>query len=93
MNVDLEIYINNIIKFFKKNPKDLLNLVPKELEDAFYSKIKERATLNMKEGTNIVLTQKQIIDICVELNKKKTTQDFIDERVFENSPFGQICLN
>ena len=93
MNVDLEIYISNIIKFFKKNPKDLLSLVPKNLEDDFYSKIRERATLNFEEGLNIVLTQKQILDICVELNRKKENEEPLDERVFKITSFGTICLN
>lgn len=93
MNVDLEIYLNNFIKFFKKNPKDLLNLVPKELEDVFYSKIRERASLNIEEGLNVVLTQKQIIDICVELNRKKEVQEPLDEKIFKPTPFGFICLN
>lgn len=92
MNVDLEIYINNIIKFFKKNPKDLLNLVPKDKEEVFYDKIRERAQLNHENGENLVLTQKQILEICVEINGKKQTEYF-DSRVFVDSPFGSICLN
>jgi hypothetical protein len=31
MSVDIEIYMSNIIKFFRENPKDLLNLIPKEI--------------------------------------------------------------
>lgn len=93
MNVDLEIYLNNFIKFFKKNPKDLLNLIPKEKEEVFYSKIRERASLNIEEGLNVVLTQKQIIDICVELNRKKEFEEPLDERIFQTTPFGIICLN
>ena len=93
MNVDLEIYLNNFIKFFKKNPKDLLNLIPKELEEVFYSKIRERASMNIEEGLNVVLTQKQIIDICVELNRRKEVEEPFDERVFKSTSFGIICLN
>ena len=93
MNVDLEIYLNNFIKFFKKNPKDLLNLVPKEMEEKFYSKIRERASLNIEQGLNLILTQKQIIEICVELNKKNTEAGILDERIFKPSSFGLICLN
>lgn len=93
MNVDLEIYLNNIIKFFKNNPKDLLSLVPQELEQEFYKKIRERASMNHEEGTNIVLTQKQIIEICVELNRKKKVDENFDERVFKSTSFGFICLN
>lgn len=93
MNVDLEIYLNNIIKFFKNNPKDLLSLVPKEMEQEFYEKIRKRASLNYDEGLNIVLTQKQILEICVELNKKKQVDEKIDERIFKSTSFGVICLN
>lgn len=93
MNVDLEIYLNNFIKFFKTNPKDLLNLVPKEMEQDFYKKIRERASLNLEEGLNVVLTQKQIIEICVELNRKNMPEEILDERVFKSTPFGVICLN
>ena len=46
MSVDVEIYMNNLIKFFRENPKDLLNLIPKNKEDEFYIKIKERAAQN-----------------------------------------------
>ena len=50
MNVDVEIYMNNIVKFFKSNPKDLLNLVPKEKEEEFYNKIREVAIENSDKG-------------------------------------------
>jgi len=93
MNVDLEIYINNFIKFFKTNPKDLLNLVPKEKEQDFYRKIRERASLNLEEGLNVVLTQKQIIEICVDLNKNIKSNEIIETTVFKYTPFGFICLN
>ena len=41
MNVDIEVYLNGIIKFFKDNPKDLLSLMPKEKEGDFYSYVKK----------------------------------------------------
>ena len=69
MSVDVEIYMNNIIKFFKDNPKDLLNLVPKDKENEFYLKMKEQAFENYEKGEEIPLTQQQIILICVELNQ------------------------
>lgn len=93
MNVDIEIYLSNVQKFFKNNPKDLLNLVPKSKEQDFYKKIKEIAELNFVEGRDIVLTQKQLVEVCVELNgKNKKIEDF-DSRVFVDSTYGKICLN
>jgi hypothetical protein len=69
MSVDVEIYMNNIIKFFRDNPKDLLNLVPKDKEKEFYHKLREQAFENYEKGEEIPLTQQQIILICVELNQ------------------------
>lgn len=94
MSVDVEIYMNNIIKFFKNNPKDLKNLVPLDKENEFYKKIREIAILNSEEGKEVPLTQKQLIDICVVLNNKnKKVTEYLDHRVFVDSKFGQICLN
>ena len=56
MSVDVEIYMNNIVKFFKENPKDLLNLVPKSKEEEFYVKIREIALLNAEKGEDANLT-------------------------------------
>ena len=69
MNVDVEVYISGIVKFFKKNPKELLNLVPKDKEEEFYGMLKKSSFDNYKKGEDYVLTRKQIIDICVELNE------------------------
>lgn len=71
MNVDIEVYLSNIVKFFKDNPKDLLNLIPKEKEQEFYKKIRSSSIKNYERGDDYILTRKQIIDICVELNTTK----------------------
>jgi hypothetical protein len=86
MSVDVEIYMNNITKFFRENPKDLLNLVPKDKENEFYLKMKEQAFENYEKGEEIPLTQKQIILICVELNQtlleppKMTMSDLLNKK-------------
>ena len=94
MNVDVEIYMNNFIKFFRDNPNDLLNLVPKIKEQEFYEKIRESAYNNLDKGEEINLTQRQIIDICVELNqpKKETVKESV-EHLFVKTKFGEYCLN
>lgn len=74
MNVDVEIYLSNFIKFFKSNPTDLLSLVPKEMEEEFYKEVKEVSLDNVTKGQEPQLTQKQIIDICVKLNSNNLTQ-------------------
>jgi hypothetical protein len=94
MSVDVEIYMNNIIKFFKNNPKDLQNLVPHHKEEEFFKKIREVAISNSENGKEISLTQKQLLEICVVVNgKEPKSQEILDERVFVPSRFGFICLN
>jgi len=92
MSVDVEIYMTNIIKFFRQNPKDLLSLVPKEQEEEFYSKIRETAFDNYENGKEITLTQAQLIEICKELNvvKKKSNEIKVP---FMETKFGKIFLN
>jgi hypothetical protein len=75
MNVDVEVYLSGIVKFFKENPKDLLSLVPKEKEDDFYSLIRKYSFENYEKGDDYVLTRKQILEICVQLNEKKRIED------------------
>lgn len=108
MNVDVEIYLNKILKFFRENPKDLLNLVPKEKEELFYRKIKEVTFKTFEESGEVGLTQKQIIEICVEINQKTLTEvtknknsELISEhpeflqlhRAIMSTKFGKIYLN
>jgi len=93
MSVDVEIYMNNIVKFFKENPKDLLNLVPKSKEEEFYVKIRETALLNSEKGEDANLTQKQLMEICVVLNGKHPVIDKKIQGIFIETKYGQICLN
>ena len=97
MNVDVEIYMNNIVKFFKSNPNDLLNLIPKDKEEEFYSKIREAAYENIEKGEDAPLTQKQMINICVILNGKEPKDEKVIEEKLEpymmNTKFGIIILN
>ena len=71
MNVDVEVYLSGIIKFFRENPKDLLSLVPKDKEEDFYSMIRKYSFTNHENGDDYVLTRNQILEICVQLNEKK----------------------
>ena len=98
MSVDVEIYMNNIIKFFKENPSDLLNLVPKDKEQDFFVKIREESLSNYEKGEEVSLTQPQLIKICAELNGKKDVYDkkIAEEqikKIFVETKFGTYCLN
>lgn len=98
MNVDVEIYLSQLLKFFKENPKDLLSLVPEDKSEIFFEKCREMAIQNSEKGEEITLTQKQMIDICVLINKgtPKTEDDFeklLREGIFLKASIGFICLN
>jgi hypothetical protein len=93
MSVDVEIYMNNIVKFFRENPKDLLNLIPKDKEEEFYGKIREQAFQNLEKGEEASLTQKQLMDICVKLNGKDPVIDKKHKDIFIPTKYGIICLN
>lgn len=76
MNVDIEVYLSGIVKFFKDNPKDLLSLVPKDKEDDFYLMLRKYSSDNHEKGEDYVLTRNQILEICVQLSDpKKVLQD------------------
>jgi hypothetical protein len=91
MSVDVSIYMNNIVKFFKENPEELLSLVPKDKESYFYQKIKEIAILNSKNSDEVALTKKQLIGVCLELNNVPKSNNTIN--IFQRTKFGEICLN
>lgn len=71
MNVDIEVYLSGMVKFFKDNPKDLLSLVPKDKENDFYSMLRKYSCDNYDKGDDYVLTRSQILEICVQLNDSK----------------------
>lgn len=92
--VDVEIYMNNIIKFFRENPTDLLNLVPKDQEEFFYTKIKEVANKNYEKGEDVSLTQSQILNVCSEINQSdKQVFEEISKNFIQKTKFGYLFLN
>ena len=94
MSVDVEIYMNNIIKFFRENPMDLINLIPKEKEEYFYTKIKEIAIKNYEKGEDVSLTQSQLIDVCSEINQSdKQVVEEISKNFIQKMKFGYLFLN
>jgi hypothetical protein len=94
MNIEVDIYLSNFIKFFKSNPEDLLSLVPKEMEEEFYQKVREVSTENVNKGSDAQLTQRQIIDICVGINRKLSNPmqmvDKESESYIIGTKFGSI---
>jgi hypothetical protein len=104
MNVDVEIYMNNIIKFFKENPNDLLNLVPKTKEEEFYSKLREVSNQNYEKGEEVNLTKNQIVIICAEIHgktkkvkeetpKPKTIDEMLNDSRYQELTIEKLIIN
>jgi hypothetical protein len=91
-NVDVDIYVSQLISFFNNNPNDLIDLIGDSLKESFYEKIKEQCFKNIKDGDEVSLTQKQIIDIVVELKKGKPIDSKLHS-IIQETKFGNIFLN
>ena len=87
MNVDVQLYLSGVKKFFDENPKELGKLIPMEMKELFYDKIAEYASNNVKIGEDVTLTRKQFIDVCVDINTEYS------ERLYKKTNFGIFCLN
>lgn len=92
MSVELEIYINNVIKFFNKNPNDLSNLIPLEKKEEFFSKVREIAKTNVEKGDDPTLTRNQLIEVCLELNEKVPVVH-ITKNAIVSTKWGEYSLN
>jgi hypothetical protein len=99
-NVDVEIYVSQLISFFENNPNDLIDLIGDLQKDEFYVKLREKCEENYNNGEDIVLTKNQIVEIVLELKftevpVKKVKVDMIIEidKIFEKTKFGLIGLN
>lgn len=99
-NVDIEIYISQLVNFFEKNPNDLMELIGDLQKEEFYEKLRERCQKNYDDGEDITLTRQQIIDVIVELKigdlksvKEKKEIIINAEKLFEKTTIGYICLN
>lgn len=94
-NVDVEIYVSQLISFFEKNPNDLIVLIGDLHKEEFFERVKIKCYENVNNGDDITLTQKQIIQIVVDL-KKSQISDYESElidKVFQDTKFGKLCKN
>lgn len=95
MSVDVEIYVSQFKTFFQENPDDLANLIGKADPDQFFLRVYHQALQNLEEGNDIELTQKQLINIIVDLNDKDIkVQDELEFKVpIMKTQFGDFILN
>ena len=92
MNIDVEIYLKNFINFFETNPNELMDLIGNTLKEVFYEKVREQCYKNYENDQEITLTQKQLIDIVVNI-KKVDKKVVLTNGVFMDTKFGLISLN
>ena len=93
-NVDIEIYMNNFVGFFKRNPDQLKILIGNFDGEKFYDKVRSLATKNHEEEKEVAPTRQQMIDLLVSMNKERELSDI--KKVV--SPFiehhmGKINMN
>lgn len=89
-NVNVEIYLSEIISFFEKNELELKKLVEITKKQLFFDKLRKTSYFNFAKGEDYVLTRQQIIDICVLVNKGHDPYSSVK---YFDGPFGKINLN
>jgi hypothetical protein len=93
--LDVDIYMNNIINFFDKNPNDLITLIGSLDKFLFYDKVREQAFDNDKSGEYVELTQKQFVELIAKMHgvEKKTEESEQKVSLFFKTKFGDFCMN
>lgn len=94
-NVDIEIYISNLINFFENNPNDLMVLIGNLQKEDFYKKLKERSIRNFEKGDDYILTKNQIVEVVLELKLPILGEEKKIEinKIIQRTKFGDIILN
>ena len=93
-NVDIEIYMANLVKFFDNNPEQLKILIGDIDGDVFFQKVKNVCELNDKDEKELAPTRKQMIEIILEI-KKGPDKKNIEKNVtlFMDHHMGKVFLN
>lgn len=92
-NIDVEIYISNLINFFEKNPNDLMSLIGDVQREEFYLKLRQKSEENHEKGLDIILTREQIINIVVEMKIPQISDHTEVSKLVMKTKFGDIIMN
>ena len=94
-NIDVEIYLNQLISFFEKNPNDLTELIGTSMKDIFFDKVRDACTENVENGDEVTRTNQQLIDIVLDIKGVKGTKEELEviNKIFVKNKFGTFCLN
>ena len=93
-NVDVQIYLSQVKTFFDQNPDELVNLLGGANPKDFFEGVARLAAENLEKGEDVQLTNKQMIDLIVELNKVKKgiiVREMLTS--YMETKFGKIYLN
>ena len=92
-SVDIDLYMNQFINFFESNPNDLIELIGDTLKETFYDKVRMRCFENYEKGEDISLTNRQMMEIVLEIRNEETPDIVRISKIFESTKYGTICLN
>jgi len=94
-NIDVEIYLNQLITFFDKNPNDLTELIGTSMKDDFFDKVRAACMENIENGDEVTLTNQQLIDIVLDIKGVKGSKEELEviNKIFVKNKFGTFCLN
>lgn len=96
MNVDVEIYVSNLKKFFKDNPDQLKILIGEMDSVEFFSRLKEVSENNYETKGEVELTKSQIAEVIATMFKENVIEPEIRNHVnnaIQKTSFGNIFLN
>jgi hypothetical protein len=93
MNIDVDVYMNQFISFFEKNPNSLSDLIGKNDKNIFYRKVREQCYNNVKDGNEISLTKSQIIEIVNGLSSRLNQEINNFGNLFETTKISYYSLN
>lgn len=93
-DLEVEIYMSQLINFFENNENDLITLVGKFQKQKFYDFLREECEQNLKEGKDVSLTRKQITDVILRLKIGDLDSYEPDlTNIIQKTKFGDIILN
>jgi len=91
-NVEVEIYVSQMVKFFETNPEELKTLIGGLDKNEFYKKIEEKSYFNFESEGEASLTKSQMIEIIVNIHRDEEMKG-VDKRIYFNTKFGPVFLN
>lgn len=91
-NIDVEVYFSQFKEFFKSNPDELTKIIGNGSAEDFFNEVYTVVHQNYENGEEIELTRNQIIEIVLKINMMAPDEKE-PMQIFQNTKFGEICLN